>query len=99
VTLKKTNRKGEETTRHYDKDYNEICARLRYYFPRWFDVIMPGGIPPYYLRHYRGSIITGEAGLAAAAQTLGHKDSKTTDRFYAHLTLEVRRKIAPELMK
>lgn len=46
------NKKKEEIV---EKEYIELSARLRYYFKKWFDDVIPDGINPYYLRHNKFS--------------------------------------------
>lgn len=99
ITKKNVKKTGEIETKHYDKRYRDLGSKLRYYFPRWFEIIMEDGIPPYYLRHNRGTIVTDNAGITAAAHALGHKSQTTTMKHYSHLTKERRRQIGKELMK
>lgn len=47
------------------KEFKEDTNKLRYYFKKWFDNVLPGGINPYYLRHNRFSKLS-EAGLSDA---------------------------------
>ena len=78
--------------------WQDVSDFLEESFPRWFDVIFPEGIPPYYLRHNRATRITDITGREAARKTLGHRSELTTNR-YIHLTKKKREETGKSLMK
>ena len=49
------NYKNSKMLKKEIKEYIETTAKLRYYFKKWFDGVVEGGINPYYLRHNRFS--------------------------------------------
>ena len=98
VTKKIVKRDGTIIEKHYDKIYNEVSSKLRYYFPKWFDCIFPDGVPPYYLRHNRATKVYEKAGSQAAMENFGWKKEETLKK-YAHKTEKMRKKIGKALME
>lgn len=98
VTKRYRRKDGTIVEKRYDKLYEEISSKLRYYFPKWFDCLFPDGVPPYYLRHNRATKVLEVAGREAAIETLGWKTEATLKR-YAHKTKKMRREIAEGLME
>jgi integrase len=98
--VKKTYRKknGEVIEKFYDKVYDELSSKLRYYIPKWFSVLWPEGIPPYYLRHNRGSKLYNKSGGEATTIALGHTSEKTKAS-YAHQTKDMRKNISRGIME
>jgi integrase len=98
------NRKNPETgeiekkTKTYDKIYYELSRKLRYYIPKWFEIIFPEGIPPYYLRHNRLSI-AGERLSTKDLMLLKGSKTEGSVRPYLHLTRKSQKMITEELMK
>jgi len=45
------------------KEYTEITHKLRYHFGKWFEGVIDGGIPPYFLRHNKFSKLA-ESGVS-----------------------------------
>jgi len=88
----------ETKEKRYDKIYDEISSKLRYYYPKWFKVLWESGIPPYYLRHSRGTVVADTAGGDATTMVLGHTSDKTRER-YIHQTKKTRKKIGEALVK
>jgi integrase len=74
------NKKGISKARH------SISDRLRYYFRKWFSVVMQDGIPPYYLRHNRFSKLSEKG--ASMEQLRQIKGSRTLDSItpYLHMS-------------
>jgi integrase len=68
------------------KTITTISDKLRYYFKKWFSVLFPDGIPPYYLRHNRFSKLA-EVGTSME-QLRQMKGSRTLDSVtpYLHMT-------------
>lgn len=100
-TYKRKNRitgEMETVTKHYDKIYDEISHKLRYYIPKWFTVLFPEGIPPYYLRHNRMSIAAEKLDSSALMMLKGSK-TEASVRAYVHQTRKTQRKISQELLK
>lgn len=98
VTKKYKRKDGTPVVKRYDRPYAELGSKLRYYFNRWFDVIFPDGIPPYYLRHNRATAVLEVAGREATIMHFGWKTEVTLKK-YSHLTKKVREQIADGLMK
>lgn len=88
----------EIVTKRYDKIYDEVSSKLRYYLPKWFNVLFPEGIPPYYLRHNRMSIAAENLDSQALMLLKGSK-TEGSIRPYIHQTRKTQRKISQELMK
>lgn len=98
VTKKIKTRSGEIREKTYDKIYPDLASKLRYYFPKWFDIVFPDGIPPYYLRHNRATKIMDAAGSGAALETFGWKKEETL-RKYTHKTRKKREEIGKALLE
>jgi len=98
VTKKYTRKDGTVVEKHYDKTYDELSSKLRYYFPKWFDILFPKGVPPYYLRHNRATKVLEKAGREATIETFGWKKEETLKK-YAHKTKKMRKKISKALME
>ena len=75
----------------------DTTDKLRYYFKRWFDVLLEGGIPPYFLRHNRFSKLA-EAG-ADLQDIRMIKGSRTFESVmpYLHMTKKTALKVARKL--
>ena len=69
-------------------EYVEISGKLRYYFNIWFNNVVKGSIPPYFLRHNRLSKLAG-AGLSLE-DLRQLKGSKTFDSVYPYLHLSTK---------
>jgi len=79
---------GTVIVRKYDKVYPYISSKLNYYFPKWFDVLFPGGIPPYYLRHNRVIKVLERAGREATIQTFGWEKEATLKHYSTWNTID-----------
>lgn len=88
----------ETKTKFYDKIYDEISRKLRYYFPKWFSILFPEGIPPYYLRHNRLSI-AGEELSIKELMLLKRSKTEGSVRPYMHITRKTQDRISKELLK
>jgi len=89
---------GTIVEKKYDKIYPQLSSKLNYYFPRWFKVLFPDGVPPYYLRHNRATKVLEHAGREATIETFGWKTEHTLKK-YSHKTKKMRKKIAEGLME
>jgi len=98
VQKKYKNKKGEIIIKNYDKIYSELSSKLKYYFPKWFDILFPDGVPPYYLRHNRATKVYERVGSGGTMETFGWKKEETL-RKYAHKTRKMRKKIGEGLME
>ena len=98
VTKKYKKKNGETVTKNYTKIYDELGAKLRYYFPKWFEIIFPEGVPPYYLRHNRTTTLMETAGREATMMNQGWKSEITLKR-YTHKTKKMRQQIGEGLMQ
>lgn len=74
---KYVNKHGKEIT------YIQTTDKFRYHFYKWFDGVIDGSIPPYYLRHNRMSKLA-EAGLSMP-QLQVFKGSKTYESITPYL--------------
>lgn len=73
------------TKKGVPKQYTSTADKLRYYFSKWFDSVIEGGINPYYLRHNRFSSLS-EAGVPL--ETLRQlKGAKSINSVYPYLHL------------
>lgn len=72
----------------------EVDARIRYYINKWFERVIDGSIPPYFLRHNRISQLAMAGLNDAELQTF--KGSRTTEsiQYYKHLSARSAKKIA-----
>lgn len=86
-----TSKNGKQIT------YIQTTDKLRYYFKKWFDNVVPGGICPYFLRHNRFSRLA-ENGLSMEEIRL-LKGGKTIASVspYLHLSSASFKKIARKL--
>lgn len=85
------NKKGEI------KQYVEIGDKLRYHMYKWFDTLVQGGVPPYFLRHNR---FTKLAENDATAEDIRQwKGSKTLASVtpYLHMSSRTGKKLARKL--
>lgn len=98
VTKKYTNKDGVPLVKQYDKVYEKVSNKLPYYFQKWFNVLFPDGVPPYYLRHNRATKVLDAAGREATIQHFGWKTEVTLKK-YVHKTRKMRKKIAEGLME
>lgn len=65
------------------KEYLQITDKLRYHVYKWFDGVIPGSIPPYYLRHNRFSAMMASGADPEQVRLIkGAKDFKSV---YAYL--------------
>ena len=74
------------------KEYMDYAASLRYHFNKWFDGVVKGSIPPYFLRHSRFSSMMSKG--ATTEQVRLWKGSKTLASVspYAHMSKEMAKK-------
>jgi integrase len=74
------------------KEYIEYTDSLRYHFNKWFEGVIKGSIPPYFLRHNRFSRMMSKG--ATTEQVRLWKGSKTLASVspYAHLSKEMAKK-------
>jgi site-specific recombinase XerD len=85
------NKKGDVRTR------NEITDKLRYYMRLWFDNVIEGGIPPYYLRHNRFSkLAQKDASLESIRQLKGSRTLNSVMP-YLHLSSKTAKEIGRKL--
>ena len=98
VTKRYKKKDGTVIVRKYDKKYPNISSKLNYYFPKWFDVLFPGGVPPYYLRHNRVIKVLDRAGREATIQTFGW-EKEATLKHYSHKSKKMRKDVAKGLME
>ena len=98
VTKNYKRKDGTLVTRRYDKCYELLSNKLTYYFPKWFEVLFPDGVPPYYLRHNRSTKLLEVAGREATLMNQGWKSEITLKR-YTHKTKKMRKQIADGLME
>lgn len=98
VTKRYIKKDGTPVVKRYDKVYSHLSSKLHYYFPKWFKILFPDGVPPYYLRHNRATKVLEVAGREATIETFGWKTEHTLKK-YAHKTRKMRRQIAEGLMK
>lgn len=89
---------GTSICRKYDQTYEKISNKLPYYFNRWFDCIVPGGIPPYYLRHNRATKLLDKVGREGTMLHMGWK-AEATLQSYKHSTKQMRKEIGKGLME
>jgi site-specific recombinase XerD len=84
----KKNKRGEI------KVYIETTSKLGWHFKRWFGGVVPGGVPPYFLRHNRFSKLT-KAGVADR-DLRQLKGSKTYESIvpYQHMSADSAKKTA-----
>jgi len=79
------------------KQRADTTARLRYYFKKWFDEVMPEGIPPYYLRH------NGYSQMSQAGATMNEimlmKGGKSLEsaRPYIHMSSKTARELSKKI--
>jgi len=98
VTKRYKRKDGTIVEKSYDKTYDTLSNKLGYYFPRWFEVLFPDGVPPYYLRHNRATTLLETSGREATIMNQGWKTEVTLKR-YTHKTPQMRKRIAGGLMK
>lgn len=74
------------------KEYIEYTDGLRYHFNRWFENVIKGSIPPYFLRHNRFSKMMAKG--ATTEQIRLWKGSRTLASVtpYTHLSKDMARK-------
>lgn len=98
--VKKRYKKKDGTIieKNYDKIYNYLSSKLGYYFPRWFDILFPDGVPPYYLRHNRATKVYEAVGSGGTMETFGWKKEETMKK-YMHKTKKMREEIGKALME
>ena len=77
-----------------DRDYVEVSHKLRYHFNKWFEGVIEGSIPPYFLRHNRFSKLA-ERGVSMEQIriTKGSKSMASVDP-YVHLSTKTAKEIA-----
>lgn len=98
VTHKKNiNGREIKVKKHYDNEYKILSDRLYYWFKKWFSVLFKNGIPPYYLRHNRSSVMAEKCTAAEIAQARG--STIASAERYIHLSEKQAKKIGRELIK
>lgn len=86
--------KGERKTIIKGKEYIDSTYKLRYYFNKWFENVIEGGIPPYYLRHNRFSKSIMEGATPEQIKYLkGAKTMKSVEP-YIHLSIQESKKLS-----
>ena len=78
-------------------NYIEVSHKLRYHFNKWFEGVIDGSIPPYFLRHNRFSKFA-EKGISMEQIriTKGSKSMSSVDP-YVHLSTKTAKEIARKL--
>jgi len=90
-TRRVINKKGEI------KEYSEITNKLRYYFKKWFDNVIEGGISPYYLRHNRFSKLMEAGATAEEVRLLKGAKSYNSVTPYLHMSTKSARNIGRKI--
>lgn len=65
------------------KEIIDTTDKLRYYFKKWFEGFIPGGITPYYLRHNRFTKLSASGATLEEMRNL--KGSRTFESIYPYL--------------
>lgn len=94
---KKIDGKEVKEKKHYDKKYRVLSDKLYYWFKKWFSVLFEDGVPPYYLRHNRSSVMAENCTAAEIAQARGSTISSAEQ--YIHLSEKQAKKIGRELIR
>jgi len=81
-----------ETVKEYQKEYPNLSNKLIYWFNRWF------GIPPYYFRHNRCTLVAEKEDIEKVRLLKGAKSYNSTLR-YMHQTARTTKKISKLLVK
>lgn len=85
------NKKGEV------KEYEEISSKVRYFFKQWFDNVIEGGIPPYYLRHNRFSKLMEAGATAEEVRLLKGAKSYNSVTAYLHMSTKSAKNIGRKI--
>lgn len=99
IKIRGENGEIKEIVKEYQKPYPRSADKMTYYFKRWFSEIFPGGVPPYYLRHNRFSSLAEKGKSLEEIRML--KGAKTYDSVvvYTHVSTEMAKKMAKDLVR
>jgi len=87
----------QEITKTTTTDYEIITDKLNYYFKKWSKALFPDGIPPYYLRHNRCTVLAEQKDITAAEIAHLRGSSIASTERYIHMTERQAKKIARHL--
>lgn len=74
-----------------------ITDKLRYYFGKWFDGVIEGGVPPYFLRHNRFSQLIQNGATVGEIQILKGARSMESVTPYIHMSEQMARNISKRI--